>query len=65
MSKQIYAWTGPTPGDGYARFIQIFDEVGIVRVVVRDGSGETKSVMMPRSAFKQMIHEMDMEVNNE
>lgn len=55
MSKQIFAWTGPTPvGVGYARFIQAFDLEGLTQITIRDGEGNSHSIMIPRETAVEL-----------
>ena len=44
--KQIFGYTGPTPRIGYAPFAQAFEELGKIRLVVRDVGGMSSEILL-------------------
>lgn len=54
QQKQIFAYTEPTPQEGYAQFLQVFHQVGWTVVTIRDRAGVSHSITIPTAEFVKL-----------
>ena len=54
VNKQIFAYTEPTPQEGYAQFLQVFHKVGWTEVTIRDRAGVCHSITSPTAEFVRL-----------
>ncbi len=58
--KQIFGYTGPTPPTGYVKFVQAFDEDGVIRICVRDNDCRQISVEIPYDEAAELACQLNM-----